>query len=288
MSLPGPRKNVTRFIHLCVHSMITMLTSSLIIATYNWPAALDLCLHSVLQQSVLPAEVIIADDGSKEETRSLIENFSARFPVPLHHVWHADEGFQLARIRNRAMAQATGDYILQIDGDLLLHHHFVKDHLSFARPGSFVSGSRVLMNDALSQSLLGKRKQNVSVFTKGTKNFFNGVRLPIAGRLLSLNRPAGNDYTVRGCNMAFWKKDIIRVNGYDESFTGWGSEDWELAARLMNAGLRKRKFKMGGIVYHLYHKEVNRTMEDTNQLRLQETTRQRLTWCEKGINQYLQ
>src|SRR5438309_2028957 len=124
-----------------------MATScSLIISTYNWPSALQLCLQSVLQQSVLPAEIIIADDGSTEETKTLIDHMATQCPVPLLHVWQPDEGFQLSKIRNRAIAKAAMPYIIQIDGDLLLHQHFIKDHFHIQEPGYFVSGSRVLLS----------------------------------------------------------------------------------------------------------------------------------------------
>jgi GT2 family glycosyltransferase len=264
-----------------------MIAPSLIIATYNWPAALGACLRSALQQSVHPTEIIVADDGSGNDTRELVAEFAKRSPIPLHHVWQPDEGFQLAKIRNRAMATATGKYIIQADGDLVLHRHFVKDHLAFARTGSFVSGSRVLMNAALSAEVLEQQKK-VSVFTGGTKNFFNGIHLSMLSNIISsLKRPRPGNVTVRGCNMAFWKEDIIKVNGYDEDFAGWGSEDWELAARLMNSGVEKRVLKMGGIVFHLHHKEAERHGEDANELRLQRTIRERKIWCENGIDKYL-
>src|SRR5687767_6249148 len=115
------------------------MTTSLSIATYNWPSALELSLQSVLAQSVLPAEILIADDGSGEDTRRLIERYQVNFPVPLIHVWQPDEGFQLARIRNKAISVSKGDYILQIDGDVILHPQFIKDHIRFARRNCYVT-----------------------------------------------------------------------------------------------------------------------------------------------------
>lgn len=118
------------------------MTVSLIISTYNFPKALDICLQSVLQQSVLPDEVLIADDGSREETKKVVEKFQKQLPVPMIHVWHEDNGFRLTVIRNKAIAKASKDYIIQIDGDIILNRHFIKDHKRFARKNSFVSGSR--------------------------------------------------------------------------------------------------------------------------------------------------
>src|SRR4051794_16035860 len=119
------------------------MRSSLVVTTYNWPDALDLVLTSALDQRVLPDEVIVADDGSGEPTAEVVRRRAERFAerrVPLHHVWHPDEGFRAAAIRNRALARASGDYILLIDGDCILHPDFVSSHLAFARQGQFVQG----------------------------------------------------------------------------------------------------------------------------------------------------
>ena len=104
-----------------------MVTASLLITTYNRPDAIELCLQSILRQSVLPLEVVVCDDGSTGETKELIEEYQKKFTVPLIHVWQPDEGFKLAQIRNKGIAKARGNYIIQADGDLILHRHFIKD-----------------------------------------------------------------------------------------------------------------------------------------------------------------
>ena len=106
---------------------------SLIVSTYNWPEALNLCLNSIRNQTLLPDEVIIADDGSTEETRILVEKHKQDFPVPLYHIWQADEVFQLSKIRNKAIAFSSREYIVQIDGDLILSPHFLGDHVAFRK-----------------------------------------------------------------------------------------------------------------------------------------------------------
>lgn len=116
---------------------------SLIISTYNSPEALRVTLESVLRQAIYPREIIIADDGSDESTATVIKEFTSKSPVPLRHVWHENRGFRLAAIRNRAIAAATGDYIVQIDGDIILDPFFIADHIDSARNGHFVCGSRV-------------------------------------------------------------------------------------------------------------------------------------------------
>jgi glycosyltransferase involved in cell wall biosynthesis len=262
---------------------------SLLIATYNWPEALELCLKSVLHQRVLPGEVIIADDGSRDETRNLIESFQKKFPIPLSHIWQPDEGFQLARIRNKGIAEANFPYIIQIDGDLILHPFFIKDHLQLKKKDWFTTGSRVLLSPETSQRLLENHSIELTKYSFGNRNFFNGLRSYWLRHMMAnkYKTKGKNMFYVKGCNMAFWKEDLLKVNGYNESFYGWGREDSELAIRLMNAGVKKQFIKMGGICYHLYHREASREMEEKNTQMMEDAIHHKTIWAEKGISQYL-
>src|SRR5690606_2551826 len=261
---------------------------SLIVSTYNWPLALNVCLKSVLQQSVMPAEIIIADDGSTSDTLQLVQKFTAESPVPVIHVWQPDDGFQLARIRNRAIAKVSTPYIIQIDGDLVLHRHFIKDHLRIKEPGHFVSGSRVLLSPETSERLLKHENPETVNKHKGGKNFFNRYRSRLLQRYLSRRYKitGKNKYYVKGCNMAFWKNDLVAVNGYNGAFTGWGREDSELAIRLINNGIKKKFLKMGGVAYHIYHREACRQMEEKNTVMMEDAIRQKLTKAEDGLSKY--
>ena len=264
-----------------------MHTSSLIIATYNWPKALDLCLQSVLNQKVLPGEVIIADDGSGEETRQLIEKHKKNFPIPLFHVWHEDAGFRLSAIRNKAIALSDGDYIIQIDGDLILHPYFIHDHLEARRAHHFVAGSRVMLNPSTTENLLEHRSIDIKKFrTKGMS--FNDMRNKALRRWLAERYKTSGRFTyyVKGCNMAFYKSDLIMVNGYNEAFQGWGSEDREIAIRLINAGVRKRSLKMGALCYHLYHKIPSRDKAKENEALMYHAIHQKMVVASVGLNQY--
>lgn len=260
--------------------------TSLIVSTYNWPEALNLCLISILEQTVMPDEVIIADDGSTSETAGLIALFQQKFPVPLFHVWQEDHGFQLSKIRNKAIAKASKAYIIQIDGDLILDRHFIHDHLSFSRKNSFVSGSRIIMSNRLSQELIKQNRTKVSLTARGLTNVLNGIRLPLLSHMLS-NYRKDDIYYLRGCNMAFWKSDLIRVNGYNEDFSGWGREDNEIGLRLIHSGVQKRIIKFSGIVFHIYHPEKTRSDLNVNDLLLRKTAAEKLTFCKNGLNQYL-
>lgn len=258
---------------------------SLIISTYNWPEALQVCLLSVLQQSWLPAEVIIADDGSTSDTGELIDQLRSQFPIPLVHIWQPDAGFQLARIRNKAIAAARFEYLIQIDGDLILHPHFIRDHLQFSEPGNFITGSRCMLDSELSRKIIREKKASVSVFAKGVKNKLNGLRIPFLAKRFTHYREE-DIYYLRGCNMAFWKQDIVQINGYNEAFVGWGCEDNDIVVRLINIGLKKKTIKYSGIVFHIYHPENRRDDLKTNEALLQETLAKKTTFIEQGMNQY--
>ncbi|MBC9931412.1 glycosyltransferase family 2 protein [Chitinophaga qingshengii] len=269
--------------------LATTSTISLLISTYNWPAALALCLNSIKSQTILPNEVIIADDGSREDTRELINSIRKDFPVPLIHVWQEDKGFRLAQIRNKGIAQSTSDYIIQIDGDLILDKHFVEDHRHLAEPGYFITGSRALLSSNVTNQLLQAHEVNINYRATPFSHLFNALRFPALSRFLSKRYKVGgrHKYYVKGCNMSFWKKDLLTVNGYDENFTGWGMEDNDIAVRLLNAGVRKKFIKMGGVAYHLYHRENSRGKHQENMILVKAAVSSKKIKADKGILEYL-
>lgn len=257
--------------------------TSLVISTYNWPEALELCLKSCLQQTVAPAEILVADDGSDDRTASLIARYRALTPTPIIHVWQEDTGFRVGSIRNKAIARAAGDYIIQVDGDVVLHPDFVRDHMAVARPGRFVSGSRVLLGPDYSAWLLENRSTDISVWKPDVSNKLNAIRLPWVSPIFGRYKP---DVT-RGCNMAFWRNDAICVNGYNELIQGWGSEDYEFGIRLWHIGVQHFSLKLSGVVYHLYHNVRARDQAVANQVLANLTRNRRLLRCKHGISQYL-
>lgn len=262
-------------------------TSSIIIATYNWPQALEVCLSSLLKQKVLPEEIIIADDGSTSETKNVISKFKEHFKVPLVHVWHEDKGFQLSVIRNKAVAESKADYIIQVDGDLVLHRDFIKDHINAASQGYFIAGSRALIDKDLTSQILSGKPLPAMLLNSHVSNQLNTLHQPGISNILSKIFTSRNYKSIRGCNMSFWKKDFIAVNGYDEKYTGWGREDSDLVIRFFKYGLKRTYFKWRGVVYHLHHTEHDRANLITNDALLKQAMQQQSYRCEKGIDQYL-
>jgi glycosyltransferase involved in cell wall biosynthesis len=264
------------------------MNCSLIISTYNRPEALSICLQTVLRQSVLPSEIVIADDGSGPATKTLIDKFRQQSTIPVQHIWQKDDGYQLSKIRNKAFAAAIGDYLIQTDGDLLFHEHFIKDHLSFAREGSFVSGARTNITEAATQPLIHQQKTPLlHYYSKGLEKRYNAIRsILLRNANAAIQSSPGNMHYVLGCNMAFFKKDLQEVNGYNEAFTGWGKEDNDIAARLTNAGLQLRMLKFGAVVFHLWHKEADKNKTSANEQLFQESLKNNVTFVPLGMNQY--
>ena len=230
-----------------------MTTASLVISPYNWKEALELCLRSVAAQKVLPLEVIVADDGSREDTAELIRTMAADFPVPLIHVWQEDTGFRLARVRNLGIAASSGDYVIFLDSDLILHPMFVADHLALIRPGIFLQGSRLNASPAESARLLAGGKPKFSPFMDMDGRFKrkHALRLPWIARRKAMTAEGGQ---MMGCNMGIWRSDLDRVNGFDDNYEGWGREDDDISARLKHAGLVRRPIRFAGLAIHLWHK----------------------------------
>ncbi|MBF6608205.1 MAG: glycosyltransferase family 2 protein [Flavobacterium sp.] len=258
---------------------------SLVTPTYNWPEALELLLLSVKSQTVLPNEVIIADDGSRPETTALIETFQKDFPVPLHHIWHEDNGNQKPRIMNKAIASAKYDYIVEIDGDVIMNSHFVEDHLRFAEKGMYLYGSRVNIQKDFLPTLFKNKITDFNFFSSGIKKRGRTLRLPL---LMNFVKPVDErSRKLRGCNMSFWRSDFIAVNGFNENLVGWGIDDSEMIQRLHNIGIKGKRLKNVGIAYHIYHPEQSRSQLEINNEIERQTTEKKLTFIEKGVNQYL-
>jgi len=261
------------------------IKNSLIISTYNWPEALELVLLSVLNQSVLPDEVIIADDGSKGETKSLIEKFKQKFKIPLHHVWHKDEGFRKSVILNKAILKAKGVYIIQTDGDCILHSDFVKNHLSYAQKNTYLYGSRVNIQNNFLSVLFNEKQINFNCFSKGIKKRTRAIYFPILNKLYSSNNKLSKKY--RGCNTSYFKTDFIAINGYNEDFNGWGREDSEFAIRLHNLGLKAQRLRYQGIVFHIFHNEKSKDQLEINNSIEHQTKENKIVKCKNGYDKYL-
>lgn len=259
---------------------------SLIVTTYNWPQALAAVLASAQAQTRLPGEVLIADDGSGPETRALLQSIATNFPVPLRHVWQEDDGFRAARARNLAICAASGDYVVLLDGDMVLHPDFISDHASAAAAGSFVQGSRVLAGERFSDRLLRDPRLRPRFYSGDIGRRRHTLRLPLLSRLY-LSLGSGMPRMIKSCNQGWWRQDLVRLNGFDERMHGWGREDEELALRAMFAGIGCRQLRFSGLAWHLHHRTRHESGESGNDAYLAQSRERGASYCEYGLDRHL-
>jgi glycosyltransferase involved in cell wall biosynthesis len=271
--------------------MTTNPKLSVVISTYNWPEALQAVVEGFFRQTDLNFEIIIADDGSGELTRTCIDRLRARSPVPLQHVWQADMGYRLAMSRNRGIRASSGDYVLVLDGDCIPQRNYIAQHRKLARAGFMVTGSRVLLNPAASQRVLGGRLDLQSI------GMLDKLRLRLRGetnklpQLLWTLPDLGREKSrfswrrIKGCNMGIWRKDLDRINGFDESFQGWGHEDSDLVVRLFHAGVMRKDGAFATEVFHLWHREAKRDQASSNRRVVLERRANKTTQAVRGLRE---
>lgn len=258
-------------------------TCALIITTYNQKERLKLVLDSVKNLAFLPNEVLIADDGSKEDTARLIEEYQKDFPCPLKHIWQEDEGFRAAKSRNNAIKASKSEYIILIDGDMILEKDFVKNHLEFAKRKVILQGSRVILNKNESEEILKNNNYSLAFNRKGFKNQRSIFLAKCVYKFSKLTKKFfKKSQLVKGsktCNMSFYKSDFEAIEGFNEKFIGWGREDSEFVARfLFNDGVFKR-LKFNALAYHIYHEENSKNMLEINhQIYLETIKNEKTTW----------
>jgi glycosyltransferase involved in cell wall biosynthesis len=263
------------------------LRLALAITSHERPDALAVVLASVERLREPPDEIVVADDGSGPATRELIASFIARSRVPARLVSQPHEGFRAARLRNLAIAATTLDYLVFIDGDMVLHPDFIADHRRIARTGYYTQGVRVLADPRLSRELATHRRPVPSPLARGT-GFLRRLYLLHAPLLSMAMRKAANPFiAIKSCNQGFWRADLLRVNGFDEDFVGWGPEDKELCARLENSGVARQTLLFGGIACHLHHAPQSRDRLPSLLARLEATRRERRVRADHGVDAHL-
>ncbi len=267
---------------------------SIIVTTYNNPAMLNLVLGALSKLQFSHFEILIADDGSTRETADAILNWQRELWMPVKHIWHEDQGFRAGAIRNRAVAAAQGDYLIFLDGDCLVQATFLKRHFALAEKGYFVAGNRVLCSQAFTQLLCAQDYREVDV------NRFYDVWLKLTGKinrwlpllslpLKSLRKLKPQRWQgAKTCNLGVWRDDFVAVNGFNEAYTGWGYEDSDLVIRLLHQGVKHKSGRYATGVYHLWHKENDRTNTQANFDRLQALLNEpSYIRAEVGVSEYL-
>ncbi len=247
---------------------------SVIVSTYNREDALDVALRALSRQSDRGFEVVVADDGSTQATARVVRDWAERSDIPVKHVWHEDRGFRLAEIRNRAIRASAGAYLVFLDGDCIARHDFVAAHRRLAAPGRFVTGTRVLLSRELTDRALrhGLEPEMWSLAelaryrAKGEINRLTALLTLPLGPLRDLSSRHWRG--ARGSNMAFWRGDLEKVDGFDAAYSGWGREDSDIFIRLIRAGVLRKDGRFATGVLHLWHAEADRSGLAANERQL--------------------
>lgn len=270
-----------------------MTSTAVIITTYNNPIALrKTLLGLVAQQACVPFEVIIADDGSDHRTRAVLGD-PAVGSLNWQHVWHEDDGFRACTIRNRAIAATDADYLIFTDGDCIPRDDFVISHLRYAKKGVFLSASRVHIPELVHEKFTDEDILTQRVFDMV---FLTSIDPKLRSESARLHRGIWrqrvmNTLTWRygifhGSNASAWREDIERVNGFDEEFDGYGSEDRDLGLRLRNNGVKSHYLKYSLVQLHLMHPRpyADPAIVLRNRKRLKDRYRRGVTRARRGLD----
>ncbi|MFN3841606.1 MAG: glycosyltransferase, partial [Cyclobacteriaceae bacterium] len=237
-------------------------------------------------------EVVIADDGSGEPTRKLIDRFIRDSALEIIHVWHEDRGYQKCQILNKAIQAATADYLIFTDGDCVPRNDFVEQHISRAEKGYFLSGGAIRLPMELSKNITKEDIVTQRAFQRHwlernglEKRFLKNLKLTQSNGLASfLNRITPANASWNGGNASGWKSDIQSVNGFDERME-YGGQDRELGERLMNKGLKSKQLRYSAVCIHLDHSRGYKTDDSVKKnIQIRKVTRSTgKAWTPFGI-----
>jgi glycosyltransferase involved in cell wall biosynthesis len=267
---------------------------SVIITTFNRPDALASVLEGYLAQSDCQFDLIVADDGSSEETKELVLTYGKRAVFPVAYVWQEDRGFRAGAIRNKALMKTRADYIIFSDGDCIPLPDFVARHRLLAEKGWFVVGNRILLNETFTNRVL---LNHVPVHNWGARKWLDArVRGHVNRWLPLLHLPITSSFRkwqnqrwegAMTCNLSAWRDDLLFINGFDEIYSGWGLEDSDLVIRLIQSGLKRKSARFAAPVLHLWHTENDRSGLVENRRHLEDRLQSKEIYASRGVRQYL-
>lgn len=265
---------------------------SVVVTTYNRPDALSAVLEACFGQDDRNFEIIIADDGSTANTKAAIDALRARAPVPLLHVWQPDDGFRAAMARNRGTLASRGEYVVFLDGDCVPQRDFISQHRKLARRGYLVSGSRVLLSAPFTTRILADHidLQRMTLADKlryRVQGDINKVlQLLVTWPDCARESRRFSWRRIKSCNLGVWRSDLDMVNGFDESFLGWGHEDSDLVVRLFNAGVMRKDGAFATEVFHLWHREAQRDQESSNRRVVLQRAEDKTVLATRGLSDH--
>lgn len=272
--------------------------TSVIIAVYNNFHWLRLILDALRMQSVKDFEVVIADDGSSDETVGHIRKYMEQHPeLPIVHAWQPDEGWRKNKCLNGAIRKSSGEYLVFIDGDCIPHPRFVEDHRRLRKKGIVTGGRRVESGPALNELVESWTELPADYFSQARKNIIHQlfhektglvmsqlrrtIRFPFIGGKALGKKNRG----ILGANFGIYREDIERVNGFDERYVDPGTgEDCDLDIRLSHAGIRHVKASHYALMIHRHHPRLFWGAQNNADL-FKAAKENHLTYIPTGLNQ---
>ena len=234
------------------------MKTSIIISFFERIDYLRCCLDALKYSAGDFEEVVIADDGSSEDTVAQIGALIPLYDFPVVHAWHRKDGFRLAAARNNGIRHATGDYLVFIDCDFLLLPGTIQCHLRAAKPGRFVAGLVKYLTEEQTGRLLvspitGRLLEELYAelpdrpITREHRKFIWRSLLLKMGWISPRKQRCSSHFSIH-------RRDMERINGYDENFVGWGGEDEDIALRLVKAGFQGFSAISCARALHVWHR----------------------------------
>lgn len=268
-----------------------MKKASVIFTTYNQPEWLKKALWGYEVQTNKDFEIIIADDGSGDETKEVINSFINKNILNIKHIWHPDEGYQKCPILNKAILASETDYLIFTDGDCIPRNDFIKVHIDNAETGYFLSGGTLRLTMEISKKITEEDVINQNVFNlnwlygNGLAKTFKSTKLVKSKFYVNLmNKLTLTNASWNGHNASGWKKDILAINGFNEDMH-YGGQDRELGERLFNFGIKSKQIRYSAVCVHLEHGRPYKTKESIlkNKKIRKEVKETKKYWVKNGI-----
>jgi GT2 family glycosyltransferase len=262
---------------------------SLVISFYKRIDFLELILMALERQEYKNFDVIIAEDDNFPGTKKFLEHISKTLSFKILHVYQKeDRGFRKNEMLNKAITVASGEIIIIIDGDCILHRAFFKEYIKEVEDKTILFGRRALLSESFTNKLLNSKKlakiNVLNLILNKSSRVEDVFYLPLIPEFLKKKRDKG----VQGSNMGFLKKDILAINGFDEDYQrATAGEDDDIEWRFRIAGYKFKSMKHKALQYHLYHKfNYSKTESIHNLAIMKEKMQAGNVFCLKGINKY--
>lgn len=252
---------------------------AVVLSTYRWPRALELSLAGYARQTLPGFRLVIADDGSGEDTRALIERVKRESGLDIVHVWHEDRGFRKSEILNRAIVATDREYVVFSDGDTIPREDLIEVHAREAEPGRYLAGGYVKLPREVSEAMTvddvnaGRAFDLRWLRQRGFRPGKHALRFSRRSAWAGfLDVVTSRKIRWVGNNASTWRRHLLEANGFDMEM-GYGGQDAALGDRLENLGLRPKRIRYRTLAVHLHHE---RPWRDPDGVRRNIEIRQRI------------